>query len=121
MAVAEFDVSYDGPALATAEMAVRDLAPALLALGELFHDASRITYPERPPVALKIRATSEGSFVVDLILEAERTWDTVRDFFSSDPGSALANLIEVVGALFIATRLIGRRAIKSHKRASIPR
>lgn len=123
MAVAEFDVSYDGPALATAEMAVRDLAPALLALGELFHDASRVAYPDRSPVALKIRATSEGSFLVDLILEAEHGWENFRDFFSGDTASALANLIEIVagaGGLFALIRTLGRRKVKAHKRGPEP-
>lgn len=123
MAVAEFGVSYDGPALATAEMAVRDLAPALLALGELFHDASRVAYPDRSAVALKIKATSEGSFLIDLILEAEHGWENFRDFFSGDMASALANLIEIVigaGGLFALIRTLGRRRIKGRRHGAEP-
>ena len=60
MAEVDFAVEYDGPALQAGRMPVRDLAPALLALGEIFTDASRVFYPEREPVALNIEATREG-------------------------------------------------------------
>jgi hypothetical protein len=70
MAETAFRVAYDGPALATGRMPVRDLAPALLALGDLFAEASQVIYPEGKPVALSIKATEEGSFDVHLILES---------------------------------------------------
>lgn len=50
MAESAFTVTYDGPALATGRIPVRDLAPALLALGELFLDASSLVNPDREPV-----------------------------------------------------------------------
>src|SRR5688500_11839084 len=52
MAETTFGVVYDGPALETGRMPVRDLAPALLALGQLFSEASRFVYPEQEPVSL---------------------------------------------------------------------
>lgn len=97
MAETTFGVKYDGSALAEGRMAVRDLAPALLALGELFTEASTALYPDRPPVALDIRATNEGSFIVDLILSAaDGAWDTTEQLFGSDGVSALINLKEIV-------------------------
>jgi hypothetical protein len=101
-----FDVRYDGPALATGRMPVRELAPALLALGDLFAEASAEVYPERVPVGLDIKATDEGSFIVLLILRA--TWDEIKDLFSSDAAAALVNLKElVIGADAAGLSLFG--------------
>ena len=77
-------------------MPVRDLAPALLALGEIFSESGKLLYPDRPPVSLNIRATDEGSFLVQLLLEGERAWDQFVDVFSADSIDALANLKELV-------------------------
>jgi hypothetical protein len=105
-------------------MPVRDLAPALLALGELFADASRTVYPEQEPVALDIKATEEGSFILHLILEAERAWDQVEDLFGSDAASALVNIKElVIGAplgLFALIRHLKGRRIKSRENGPDP-
>lgn len=97
MAETTFGVTYEGPALADGRMPVRDLAPALLALGELFTEASTILYPDRPPVALDIHATREGSFDVDLILKAvEGAWEATEQLFGGDGATALVNLKELV-------------------------
>ena len=40
LAETAFQIAYEGPALETGRMPVRDLAPALLALGDLFTEAS---------------------------------------------------------------------------------
>jgi hypothetical protein len=92
MAETEFIVEYDGPALATGTMPVRDLAPALLALGELFTEASQVIYPEGKPVALNIKATGQGSFDVHLLLEAEGAWKDFVDVWGGDAITALVNL-----------------------------
>lgn len=66
--MSDFTLTYDGPALQEGRMPVRDLAPALLALGELFQEVNAIVDPVAPPVSLEIRATEQGSFGVDLNL-----------------------------------------------------
>lgn len=97
MAEDTFDLVYDGPALTEGRMAVRDLAPALLSLGELFAEASVTLHPDRPAAALNIKATNNGSFLIDLILEGPGlAWDRAIDLFGSDPVEALANLKELV-------------------------
>src|SRR4051794_33274663 len=96
MAETKFGIKYEGTALADGRMAVRDLAPALLALGELFTEASTTLYPDRPTVALDIHATRQGSFDVDLILTAaEGAWDAA-ELFGSDGLSTLINLKEII-------------------------
>ena len=64
----EFVLTYDGEALQAHRMAVADLAPALLALGEIFHEANEASDPNAPRVSLEIRAFDSGSFDVTLSL-----------------------------------------------------
>jgi hypothetical protein len=90
MAETSFEVKYDGDALRDGRMPVRDLAPALLALGQLFTEASQLLYPENEPVALDIQATREGSFEVELILHgAGAAWDQL----STHPMESAAALV----------------------------
>jgi hypothetical protein len=115
----EFSVLYDGPAIDSGRIPVRDLAPALLALGDLFVDVSVLTRPQQKPVGLSIEATSEGSFVVHLVLEAENAWDHVEELFASTGATALVNLWTlVVGTgtgLFAIIRKIRNRKIASQE------
>src|SRR5581483_11505826 len=96
MPEADFAIVYDGPALETGQMPVRDLAPALLALGELYTEASKIVYPKQPPVSLNVKANERGSFLVWLALQAGDTWDTMRDLLVSQDATAIANLMQIV-------------------------
>ncbi|WP_186626596.1 hypothetical protein [Rhodococcus sp. BP22] len=70
----EFSVKYDGEALANHVMEVRTLAPALLALGDALKYASEALTPEKQggtsAPTLRIKATNEGSFDIDLIIDA---------------------------------------------------
>lgn len=78
-------------------MPVRDLAPALLALGELFTEASAIAYPDREPVSLHIRATDRGSFIADLGLHSPQAWEQMIQVLS---GSAVTALVNLQGIIF---------------------
>lgn len=104
MARTGFAVVYDGPALADGEMPVRDLAPALLALGALFTEASTVLYPDLEPPALSIKATERASFDVSLILDAADIWDQIVKLFTSPDVNALVNLRDAIivsgGGLF---------------------
>ncbi|MGH2940632.1 MAG: hypothetical protein ACRDPE_21205 [Solirubrobacterales bacterium] len=78
-------------------MPVRDLAPALLALGEVFTEASRSLYPQQEPVALEIEATKEGSFIVDLILHGPgMAWDQINALATSDAATNIVLLKELI-------------------------
>ena len=67
--VAEFSVAYDGEAFAAGRMDVRDLAPALIALGELFTRTNDLLNPmARPMVRLEVTATSKASFDIDFLV-----------------------------------------------------
>jgi hypothetical protein len=59
-----FDLQYDGPALQTHEMDVRDLAPALLATAELFQEMNRVAHPTDPEVSVNVGATGMDRFLL---------------------------------------------------------
>jgi hypothetical protein len=88
----DLSLTFEGPGVDAGTMDVRSLAPALLALGAVFQEANRITNPSAPDVALEIRATSEGSFHIDLQLAL----DTGMSMLVGGPIAALANLKTVV-------------------------
>lgn len=121
MARSEFGVRYDGPALADHTMDIRDLAPSLMALGELFTSASRLLHPDRDPVVLSVKATSEGSFDAALILEARGLWDTYVDVFSGDQVNAIANLEAIVvgtWGLFKLAAVASKKVFKKRVRSA---
>jgi hypothetical protein len=117
MAEVQFGVAYEGPALAEGRMPVKDLAPSLLALGELFTEASEIACPDREPASLNIRATKEGSFVVDLAVHSPDTWEQILNLLDGHVIGALSNLMGVVigagtlasGLFWLIRKINGRR------------
>ena len=103
-----FGVTYDGPALTGGRMPVRDLAPALLSLGEVFTDASLLLYPDNDPVSLEIEATGEGSFEINLILQtASDIWDQVSGLGTADSVTTLIVLRELIVGGAADTSLFG--------------
>ena len=95
-------------------MPVAELAPALLALGEVFVEASRTAYPDRDPVALNIQATDKGSFLIQLAIHSPDAWDQIVHLLSSPTADALSNLKDLVigtsfGLFIFIKRLRNRR------------
>lgn len=101
-----FNLEYDGPALRAHEMNVRDLAPALLATASLFQELNRVARPSDPPISVNVRATSEGSFLVELRLFYEAT----RDLLLSPEVAAGVQLLSLVTDLGTLIDYVKRRA-----------
>lgn len=69
MRTTHFQITYDGPSLAASEMDVRDLAPALLAAGDLLDAATRALHGERIKAQINVRASFKtGCFGIDFAL-----------------------------------------------------
>lgn len=62
MSSSHFGIAFEGEAFEDGEIDVRDLAPALLALGDVIQAANRVLNGERAQASLKVRATARGSF-----------------------------------------------------------
>lgn len=74
MSEAHFTLVFRGPAVENGEIDVQDFAPALLSIGDLLQSANEVINGTAAKVAVKVRATSEGSFEVDLAL-----WQQILD------------------------------------------
>lgn len=64
MSHAEFTLTYDGEALRNHEMNVRDLAPAMLAVGEAFEGLNALYNGKAAQLAVNVRAHQPGCFTV---------------------------------------------------------
>ena len=94
-----FSIKYDGPALATHQMDVRELAPALIALSDLLEQANKAALPDAPDIRVNVQGNFKGgSFGVDLIAAQTITQQLVS-MFSGTEATAAANLYTLLGAL----------------------
>lgn len=86
----KLEIMYDGPALSDGTMDLDVLAPALLAIGNLFQASNKILYHKRQPLKVSIRAEmKKGSFHVILDI-ASQTYT-----FFSDP--VVLNIMATIG------------------------
>lgn len=112
MAETGLSVTFRGPRVDAGRMQVRTLAPALLALADLIHDAQQDVYAGDPPLTVDIDAVEAGSFRVVLAM----VHDAAVHVLTSDTTSASANLVGLAQGVLLAFdlwRRIGRREIEA--------
>ena len=97
----ELKISYDGEALRKHKMDVRDLAPALLAIGELFEESNRVLNDDKTTLRVKVNALETGSFGIVFELDQSLV-DQITGFLTGDGVTSILNLKELIigGALF---------------------
>lgn len=107
MSTAEAIIAYDGPAVDAGEMDVRELAPALLALGDLCQAAARELNGPEAQLRVKLRAQPEkGSF--ELLIGTDLSWtDTLISFINSGQYRNAKEILEAVGLVAGTTATIG--------------
>jgi hypothetical protein len=98
---AVFRVKYDGPALASHEMDVKDLAPALLAIGELIEEANRALNGNQVGVRVNVKATEPGC--VDVVLSAVQSlYSQAVGLFNGDGVNSVLNVLQILTHLGFA-------------------
>ena len=106
MSTATVKVAYDGPILAAGTMDVRELAPALLAIGALCQDANKILNGNEAQVSVHVKAGFDtGSF--DVNLEVVQTVQTLasqtKAFVLGDSVAAALQLASLLGLVSSGT------------------
>lgn len=113
MSVETIHIVYDGTPLANGAMDVRDLAPALLSIGELCQEVNRQLYGSDTTISVRVKADfRKGSFGVDL--EVVRSFiEQARSLLSSADTKTVQALLEVIfgggGILAVLKWLRGRK------------
>ena len=116
MSEARFSVAYDGPAVKSGTMDVKDLASALLAVGQLFDAANMVLNTDKTTVSVNVHATGEGSFEVFLEV-VQGKLNQLVELFSGDQVTAALQLKELVlvggasaagGLIWLVKKLRGR-------------
>lgn len=98
---AEFFIVYDGPALQSHEMDVRELAPALLGIGNALEQANLILNGEKTKVSVNVKGSFKtGSFGIEFTV-IQGCISHILDFFNSQPVTGTLNLLTAIG--FIGT------------------
>ncbi|WP_260427251.1 MULTISPECIES: hypothetical protein [unclassified Burkholderia] len=96
-----FNVVYDGPALGEHRMDVRDLAPVLLAIADLFSSANKELNGDHSEVRLEVRGGFKaGSFHAELIF-VQPLASQIRDLFAGPNANAFSNALAILAALGI--------------------
>jgi hypothetical protein len=95
-----FHVVYDGPALTEHRMDVRDLAPALVAIADLFTAANKEINGDAAEVRVQVNASFKaGSFWIDLVA-SQHLLSQIKDMFAGNGATAIANgwtILQIVG------------------------
>ncbi|MER9413660.1 hypothetical protein [Mesorhizobium sp. M0589] len=96
MSKSRFTIAYDGTALREGTMDVRDLAPALLAVGSLFDAANRtLNGPDAPKISVNVVATAPGSF--EIVLDVVQSlYEHARSLLVGDDVAAALNLTGLI-------------------------
>ncbi len=120
MSKASFTIAYDGPALRDGAMDVRDLAPALLAVGQLFDAANSVLNGDNARINVQVTSTGQGSFEIFFDLLQTLPQQLVG-IFSGEVVTAALNLKELVftsgvgGLVWLIKYLRGRKIERSEQ------
>ena len=89
MTKARFEIAFEGDPFEDGEIDVRDLAPTLLAFGNVVQAANKALNGDRAEARLKVAATKEGSFVAALTMDVSWLKDML-DVVASHPHRVVA-------------------------------
>lgn len=97
MTTTHLSVAYDGPALRQHEMDVRELAPALMAIGDVLETANSLLNGQRAKIQIRVKGSFKtGSFGIDFSV-AQSFTDQLLGLMQSNPVVSAATLVTLIG------------------------
>ena len=97
MSRAQFEIAFEGEPFEGGQIDVRDLAPALLAFGNLLQACNEASNAHRPDAKLPVAATADASFKAALNLEVSFVVDRLDTVArNSDRVVAADQLLELI-------------------------
>jgi hypothetical protein len=91
-----FKVFYSGDILESGQMDVRELAPALLAMGSLLEESNRVLNDGKTEVSVKVKKFEDGSFGISFeVIQGFAT--QLIEMLSGKQATAAANLVQFLG------------------------
>ena len=100
MSSTSFQVVYDGPALAGSTINVRDLAPALLAFGDVIEQANMTLNNGQTSISLRVNASfKSGCFGIDFAV-VQSLIDQVAGLFKEPVVVTAKELAEQIGFVY---------------------
>lgn len=107
MSRATFQLAYDGEAVRAGSMDVHELAPALLAVGDLVRHANSILNGEQATASVRVQSDfRHGSFEINLILDQNLIEQAKNLLFGRDVADAAALVRALFGGASAATAVI---------------
>ena len=103
---AQLTLRFTGEATEDHLIDAKDLAPAILHLAETVERTGQIVAPDIK-VKLNVRATKDGSFLVEFLVTA---WDKMVTFFISPPGEVATSITTIIGTLLTVIGLVKKKA-----------
>lgn len=98
MKPAQFKIVYDGSALTNNEMSVNDLAPALLAIGELMDAVGFALHGDKFKIGVSVKGTFKtGCFGIEIIAQAKDFLDEAIALFNHQDVTAVLNAVTLAG------------------------
>lgn len=92
-----FQIFYDGPSLQSHEMDVRDLAPALIAIGDLLDETNQVIYQGKTKVHVNVKGGFKaGSFQIEFNL-VQDVIQQVSDLFGISRDASAGALLAILG------------------------
>ncbi len=114
MSKARFEIAFEGEPFDDGEIDVRDLAPTLLAFGNVVQAANKALNGDRADARLKVAATDQGSFVAALTMDVGWLTDML-DAVSAHPQRVVAadQLMDLLikGATIVGGGAVGLFAV----------